>query len=202
MYHANNRPWINKYFTQLVTLRREAFTHGFCFLYRKLRNQVNRVSKNLKSQYYIDQVEHWKSDKPNNWWKLIKQLTGVVTTRKQEECFVNLTVNNTRINSDDLTETVNTFFVSIAADSLPVDIDIFNDLHNSLGIVSECFIELEISVYCALKCLKASKSSRDNVLNNRLLIELADVLAAPIGATINSSIRQGISTPLNGKLPR
>jgi hypothetical protein len=58
-------------------------------------NFVTKLSvlvKTLKSQYYIEQVEHLKSDKPNNSWKLIKQLTGVVTTRKQEECFLNLLI--------------------------------------------------------------------------------------------------------------
>jgi hypothetical protein len=53
-FKSNDEPWIN--FKQLISRRDNAFTAGSSVLYRKLRNQVNRARKNLKSQYYLEQV--------------------------------------------------------------------------------------------------------------------------------------------------
>jgi hypothetical protein len=51
---SNDEPWI--YFKQLINRRDNAFTAGSSVLYRKQHNQVNRVRKSLKSQYYLEQV--------------------------------------------------------------------------------------------------------------------------------------------------
>jgi hypothetical protein len=67
-----------------------------------------------------------------------------------------------------------------------------NNLRDNLGQVPYHFIVSEYAVYSALSHLKMSKCTSDDVLSNRLLVDLADILAAPICAIINSSIRQGI----------
>ena len=67
-----------------------------------------------------------------------------------------------------------------------------NSLLDNLGQVPDCFIISEYAVYDALRHLKINKSSCDDILSNRLLVDLADILAAPICAIINSSIRHGI----------
>jgi hypothetical protein len=66
------------------------------------------------------------------------------------------------------------------------------NLRDNLEQVPDHFIVSEYAVYSALSRLKTSKSTCDDVLSNRLLVDLADILAAPICAIINSSIRQGI----------
>jgi hypothetical protein len=72
-----------------------------------------------------------------------------------------------------------------------LDPNALDNLRDNLGEVPDCFIVSEYSVYNALKHLKINKSSNDDLLSNRLLVELADVLAAPVCALINSSIQQG-----------
>jgi hypothetical protein len=66
MYHIkfknNDKPWITVYFKQLISRRDDAFTAGSSVLYQKLYNQVNHVKRRLKSQYYLEQVQHLKSD--------------------------------------------------------------------------------------------------------------------------------------------
>ena len=57
----NDKPWITEYFKQLVDRRDVAYKNGSTVLYKKLRNQVNRVQKRLKTQYYLDQVNCLKS---------------------------------------------------------------------------------------------------------------------------------------------
>jgi hypothetical protein len=46
-----NKPWITEYFKQLISRHDFAFTAGSTVLYWKLRNQVVRMRKSLKSQY-------------------------------------------------------------------------------------------------------------------------------------------------------
>ena len=50
----------------------------------------------------------------------------------------------------------------------------------------------EFDVFLLLKKLKKRKASITGAITNELLIELADVLAAPVASLINSSIRSGI----------
>jgi hypothetical protein len=71
------------------------------------------------------------------------------------------------------------FFVSVAAYSPPLDSKILNNLCDKLGHVSDRFVVSEYSVYCALRHLSLNKSSCDDVLSNRLTVELADIFAAP-----------------------
>ena len=58
-----------------------------------------------------------------------------------------------------------------------------------------------MSIYYALKKLKTTKASLSDDVTNRLLSVLADVLAGPICALVNSSIRQGI-VPQQWKISR
>ena len=58
-----------------------------------------------------------------------------------------------------------------------------------------CGIDVDISeidVYNALRTLNVTKSSLDDIISNRLLKELADIVAAPICSIINNSLRQGV----------
>ena len=49
----------------------------------------------------------------------------------------------------------------------------------------------ELEVYQALSTLKYRKASLMDAIPNKLLINLADILSAPIAALVNSSIRTG-----------
>ena len=82
--------------------------------------------------------------------------------------------------------------MSVTADVLPLDLAELDNLRARLCDVPDCFIVSEYSVFNALRHLNVNKSSCDDVLSNKLLVTLADVLAAPICALINTSIRQGI----------
>jgi hypothetical protein len=197
----NDKPWITNYFRHLIDRRDVAFKSGSVVLYRKLRNQVNRVRKSLKTQYYLDQVAHLKSQNPRNWWQQIKQLSGAIDANTCHESFVNLTRNDEFINYEALPNVLNEFFTSVASDSPPLDSKLLTNLRNNLDHVPDHLIILESSVYYALKRLNINHSSCDDIFTNRLLVDLADILAAPICAIINSSIRHGI-VPTQWKVAR
>lgn len=186
----NDKPWVTEYFKQLIIRRDQAYKGGHKIHYKKLRNQVNHVRKTLKTQFYLDHVQCLKTEKPRYWWQHIKQLTGTVTNRHCN-CLTNLTYKGNLIEPEVLSDVINDFFVSVSDDIMPLESDNICNLCNDLDVVPDSFIVSEYSVWSALKHLKINKSSCDELLSNRLLVELADVLAAPVCALINSSIRQG-----------
>ena len=97
---------------------------------------------------------------------------------------------------------LNDFFVSVSADIPPLDLNLLNILRSQLSDnVEDCFIVSEFSVFNALKKLKLRKASCDELLNNRLLVSLADILAAPVCSLLNASIAQG-TVPSQWKVVR
>ena len=105
----NDTPWITEYFTQLVDRRDEAYKNGSTVVYKRLRNQVNRVQKRLKTQYYLDQVNCLKRENSKNWWQQIKILSGAIDTCSGNESFAGLTCKGEHLNSEKLPEVLNNF---------------------------------------------------------------------------------------------
>jgi hypothetical protein len=93
------------------------------------------------------------------------------------------------------------FLISITTDVCALDSESFYQFRSQLSETPDCFIVPAFSVFNVLKRLKVGKSCGDDLLSNRLLRELAEVLAEPICALINSSIRQGI-VPVQWKVAR
>jgi hypothetical protein len=120
---------------------------------------------------------------------------------KHDDCFDSLILNEQLIDSSNLSGIFNDHFVSVTADCPPLNSSLFNHLCDKLDHVPDDFVVPEYSVFRALKYLKIDKSSCDDILSNRLLVDLADILAAPICSIINSSIRQGI-VPTQWKIAR
>jgi hypothetical protein len=96
---------------------------------------------------------------------------------------------------------INDFLVSVARDVPAVNSDELSALRLQLPTLPDCFIVSELSVFNALKHLNVNKSSGSNLFNNNFLIRSAEVLAAPVCATINSSLRQGF-VPCQWKISR
>ena len=90
--------------------------------------------------------------------------------------------------SSQLPEAINDFVSSITASVKPLEVGVLSDLRSKLNIVP---VVSEFDVYVKLIKLNVRKSSISDAINNRLLRKLADVIAGPICALINSSIRQG-----------
>ena len=105
----NDKPWITEYFKNLVDRRDEAYKNGSTVLYKQLRNQVNRVRKRLKTQYYLDQVHCLKRENSKNWWRQIKILSGAIDTSSGNDSFVSLTCKGQHINAKELPEVLNNF---------------------------------------------------------------------------------------------
>jgi hypothetical protein len=121
-------------------------------------------------------------------WRHIKLIAGAVETGPRSDHLVNLTRYGEQVNFALLPDILNEFFILVSADISPLDSFSLDSLRGNLGQVPDHFIVSEYAVYCALSRLKLSKTTCDDILSNRLLVDLANILAAPICAIINSSV--------------
>ena len=64
-------------FKTLIQIRQRAYLSGDMVSYRKLRNQVNRESKSLRSRFYNNKVRNLKTSNNRKWWKDMKDLIGL-----------------------------------------------------------------------------------------------------------------------------
>lgn len=195
----NDKPWITPKFISFVKQRNTAFMSGNRALYKRLRNTVNRLRLKLQRQYYRKHVDSLKSDNPRMWWKSVKNICGIDS--KTQTAFKGLTHQGEFVSEFDMQDVINNFFVGVGDDIEPLDKAALIELRSQLQDCPNRYIVSELAVYCALNRLKISKSTGPDMLDNRLLKYLADVLAAPVCSLINSSIRQGV-VPSQWKLSR
>lgn len=198
----NDKPWINHYFRQLLVKRDIAWRSGDMVLYRKLRNRANRCRFSLRTQFYQQKVDQLKETNARDWWRHIKVISGMSNGAKNNINFYdNVLYGNETVNVDSFPNVFNNFMSSLAAHVKPFDCNILSRLRENLDVVPEYFIVDELSVFNVLNKVKVDKAVCDTFLNNRMLREFSDVLAGPICALINSSIRQGY-VPSQWKLAR
>ena len=80
--HTADKPWVTDEFRRLIRRRQYAWTHGQLENYKKLRNMVNRLSKQLRQKFYKKRIQGLHNCNASNWWRQTKKLTG--QTQKTE----------------------------------------------------------------------------------------------------------------------
>ena len=75
-FHQTDRPWPNADLKWLIQKRQQAFSSGDTFLFKLLRNKVNRERKSCREIYYNNEVLDLKNTCPRDWWREVKQLCG------------------------------------------------------------------------------------------------------------------------------
>lgn len=177
------------FFKKLIKQRGIAFANGNFALYKSLRNRVNRVRKSLQKQFYLNKIHKLKTENPSAWWKNIKSLMRYDTANSD---VIHLKYQSADIPSDQLSNVVNEYFVSVTQHIAPLDPRQLSDLRSSLSpLPDECIVS-EYDVFKELSKIKLRKSVGPDAIPHRILKDLADVLAAPITAIINTSLRQGV----------
>lgn len=197
----NQKPWISEYFKKLINSRNKAWRNGDLMLFKKLRNRANRCRLSLRKQYYLDEVETLKKSNSRDWWRHIKSLGGITVDRNTNQYFDNVICDNMTVDINSFPDVFNNFMSSLIELVKPLDCNVLPFLRNSLDFVPDSLIIDEWSVFNVLNRLKVDKSSSDLVLNNRMLRQFSDVLAGPVCALINTSIRQGY-VPTQWKIAR
>ena len=84
---SNDKPWITPEYKTLIARRQVAHVSGNRTLYNQLRNQINRLSESLRSEFYQKSVDKMCDSK--NWWKTVKSLIGLKSKDPTVENFAN-----------------------------------------------------------------------------------------------------------------
>jgi hypothetical protein len=72
--HTADKPWLTDDFRRLVRKRQHAWTHGKFGTYKRLRNIINRLSKQLRQNFYADRIQNLHQRNVHNWWCQTKKL--------------------------------------------------------------------------------------------------------------------------------
>jgi hypothetical protein len=188
---STDKPWITHCFRQLIARRGAAFASGNIALYKNLRNRVNRVRKSLQTQYYLDKINHLKNDKPANWWKNLKLICGLDKGVNDDNVFQHMLYNAAPVEKGQLANVINDFLVKVTHDIPPVDKTVLLQLRNSLDPVPDQLIVPVNAVMSALSRIKTNKSVGPDGISHRILKDMSFILAEPLTAIINTSIRLG-----------
>lgn len=190
-FKNNDKQWVSPYFKKVVLERDQAYLCGNSVLYKKLRNKVNHLRANLKKDFYFRHLDSFKVTNPSKWWKTIKSLCGL-SSCTPGSVFCNIHYNNEQIDCVLLADVINDFFISCASGVPAIEESVIQNMRLNLGQVPDEYIVSEFSVFDALSKLKVNKALGADGLPNKLLRGLAEVLAAPLCAIINSSVRNGV----------
>ena len=82
-FKNNDKPWISSHFKELIEARNKEFVNGRSDEYKRLRNKVHRLSKQLQKKYYNQRIKNLKTTNNSNWWKEIKGIWGHATNDKR-----------------------------------------------------------------------------------------------------------------------
>jgi len=108
------------------------------------------------------------------------------------ECFSNTTYHSVPVDSCDMAGTINTHLCEVTKHIHALDQSRLDDLRNKLpSLPSQYTVEIE-EVRSLLSKVKLNKSVGPDGISHKILRQLANYLAAPITAIINSSLHQGI----------
>ncbi|CAB4036069.1 Hypothetical predicted protein, partial [Paramuricea clavata] len=178
----NDRPWMTSHLKRLILQRQKAFALGNNFMFKLLRNKVNRERKRCRKVYYKKKVGNLLDSKPKDWWREVKQLSGQQSTRPDLRSMIRFDVEDS---DEGLGNRINEAFISVMKDSppLPEDFNLSTDNDEPISI-SETTVE---RLLCAIS---VSKASGPDELPNWVLKSFSDILAPAITDIFNASFRE------------
>ena len=178
------RPWLSVQLKQLIARRQKTFASGNQYLFKILRNKVNRERKRCRKVYYENKVEGLRASRPRDWWREVKQLCG--STKFTERDLV--------CEDAVLAEKINQAFVSVMKDYSPLA-----DSARVSANDDDPIVVTEQSVARKLREVSTSLASDPDDIPNWLLKEYAEILAVPIADILNASFSE-VSVPRVWKL--
>jgi hypothetical protein len=183
-----DKPWITPHFKDLLKKRQKAFASGNEEQYRHFRNKANRVNKNLKSYFYKSKIEDLKSNDSKKWWNGVKQITGSASSSR--DSLAGLTNELCGGDTKMLADKINKFFQSVSCDLPKPDKSQLDPVDPNFQVPDKYIISLT-EVEKQLMQLNVRKAPGPDNLPNWILHDFPGVLAPPICAIFNSSIREG-----------
>ena len=186
--HTADKPWVTDYFRCLIRKRQRAFMSGDQCEYKALRNETNRASARLKLEFYQKQIFAITESGSRDWWKNMKKIMGLNVN--SNSCIEQLANKTTNGDCTELANKMNDFFLSVS-EHLPR-----LDKHHDIFTVNEelpdayC-ISVDVTLL-ALQRVKTNKATGPDNIPAWVLKDHAIILAAPLTAIFNSSLREGV----------
>ena len=151
-------------------------------------NNVNHLGKSLKQKYYDKHINGLKTSNPRNWWKGMKELLGCQQTSSEPPLLhANQVCDGNLL---ELSQRINNFFKSVS-DHLPA-LSADNDyLQLEIPCVPSKYVISVEKVEKQLRKLDTSKAPGPDCVLSWVLKEFSQLLAGPVAAIYNSSLREG-----------
>jgi hypothetical protein len=182
----SDKPWVNDKFRQLIRRRQHAWARTDRSTYNRLRNQVNRVSKQLRSQFYHRRILEIRTSNPHDWWRHTKQLLG--QQEKPRSGLQSLINDAAGGDAQLLADVINSALQQVSKDLLPLS-DLSAPEVND--IPSEYIIRPD-EVFTALSHVNTYKSPGPDEIPNWFLKEFAFAIVDPVCHIFNESICSGL----------
>ena len=185
--HTADKPWVTDYFRHLIRQRQRAIMSGDIDEARRMRNLVNRTAPKLRQRFYQSKIAALEDTSSNDWWKHMKNLTGASSSNTNE--MQGLANKCTGGDMTLLVNSMNDFFVSVSADLPRLD-----PTHRVFDIEEPLPAEFTIeagSTQRALQKVKCRKATGPDNIPPWMVNNYAHLLAAPVTAIFNSSLREG-----------
>ena len=181
--HVNDKPWVTDEFRRLIRCRQYAWTTGNYTKYNRLRNQVNRLSKQLRRQYYTKSIEGLKSTNPHTWWQEIKKLTGQITRPELQVLANSMAGGDVQL----LADMINASLQQVSKDLTPLSPILSAEFDDS---VQKYVIE-PWTVFDKLSRINVHKSPGPDGIPNWFLRDFAFAVAEPVCHIFNCSVQRG-----------
>ena len=179
--NTNDKLWVTDHFRGLVQMKHSAKKHENKEIYNGLKIKLHHMSRNLKSSYYNRKV---KDASAKEFWQIVNALTqSNRNTKYSLQCLANLVTNG---DMNQLADEINEFFRSISEDLPPINPPAVSI---SEPVLDQFIVSVD-SVEKQLMSTKIHKAPGPDGIPNWVLRDFAPVLAGPIAAIVNSSVRE------------
>lgn len=185
-HRLSDKPWITERFRRLIRQRQCAWSSGNKTAYNRLRNQINRLSKQLRSEFYQRRIQGLRTCNPHQWWQKTKQLLGQHTKSDLQSLMNNVAGGDAQL----LAESINNSLQQVSRDLLalaPICPTEMNETGPPSGPLITAY-----EVADALSHVNIYKSSGPDGIPNWLLRDFAYIIAEPVCNIMNASITNGV----------
>lgn len=207
-FKVRSEPWMNSEILKTIKSRDETFKkfrenreENLFREYKSIRNEVTRLIRHAKTEYFNDKITENKTN-PQQLWKCLKQ-TDYSNRLKTKARNMNLNINGELITGNvSVANSLNQFFSTVAntlVNKLPSPSGIFGESHvikfyNQKGAQADAFSFTNVSEDVVLKKLKAlnlNKATGQDNISAKFLQDAAEAIAPCLTFIFNKSLEQG-----------
>lgn len=183
---STDRLWVTDHFRELVQKRQRAFRSQDSALFRFYRNRVNREAKRLQKAYFEQRLNNLCAHS-GQWWSDINVITG----RSKSGCSLQGLANQ-ECDGDMqmLADSINSFLQSVTEDFVPITPEDSFTIGQDFQVPDRYIIRVE-EVQEKLAHIDTRKATGPDEIPSWILKDCAHLLASPVCAVFNSSLREG-----------